>query len=379
MSSCRFFNNIFSCAAPVWADQKTLTALQSAIDSDAKITDDAKYADPDTGADEAMDAALMQLQFDGMNAHDFRDLIDRAQEAAVANPPQLPDNIRDLFSFRNLGNPSYLKIDIMLIVEILRFISRFKEQHTSNKHVLQLGVLTMTVQGKSNSYNAQTFPAEVGVATNTVWLYRWCTYAEDGTYEEQWRPFLRGLSQVGTAARHPARAMAMPKQLAPKEKSTGIVSSKRPLESDHSEAKLNGLQLPMNATMAEQPQAKRPRRDNRYRKFNHWALTDDQLFAGDPVMLQGDCIIRLAHGYSNQEIMNRINALHPRTIASVNVITKRLTHAIDYASEATGKTAIQIRQEIAEAKAANGVNHKAKIDTSGYAVRGPRSHGASAE
>jgi hypothetical protein len=50
----------------------------------------------------------------------------------------------------------------------------------------------------------------------------------------------------------------------------------------------------------------------------------------------------------------------------VNVITKRLTHAIKGASKASGRSEREIRAQLAEAKRARGVAHKGKVDVGVY-------------
>jgi len=369
MSTCRFINGVFSCEAPVWADQVTLTALQAAADSGYKISNDGEYRDGVLGADKAIGIVLQRLELDGIIPYDINAVLDKADQAGIPETLDVSEEIKELLSLKCMGNPAYVHVNIAHLLEVLRFMARFKEQRIGHKPIFQVGILTLSVKGTSKNFNAQIFAAEEGIATENVWLYRWCVYQQGGHYEEYWRPFAKTTDQVYGSAVLRGQAAAMTQHPFQPTATSHTVSRKRPLGADETAAQHNAYRMPPTAPPQGEPQAKR-RRNNRFNDFNHWALSDDQLFAGDPYMVQGSCMIRLAHGYNNQEIMRRINAHHPGAISSVNVITKRLTHAIEKAAEDTGKTSTQIRQEIANAKAANGVEHKAKIDTSTYANRG---------
>lgn len=369
MSTCRFIKNLFTCAAPVWADQATLAALQSAADNGLRISNDRDYRDGVLGADKAIALALERLELDGIMPYDMNTLFDKASEAGIPTGLDLDEEIQELFSLKHMGNPAYLHVNIAHLLEVLRFMATVVQQHMGHKPVFQVGILTLSVHNTSKTFSAQLFAAEEGIATGTVWLYRWCVYQAGGHYEEYWRPFVRNVDQVGRNTVFDGQTMATTKQPIQPAVAANTSSRKRPLETDGATGLPGAYQIPTNTAPQAEPQAKR-RRNNRFHAFDHWAFTDDQLFAGDHYLIQGDCIIRLAHSHNNQDIMNRINAHHPGAISSVNVITKRLTHAIGYAADTTGKTTTQIRQEIANAKAANGVEHKAKIETGTYANRG---------
>ena len=370
MSACTFINGLFTSPVPAWADPIALKTLQSATKSGLAIDNEDDYSHGVMGANKAIETALKRLESDGVIPHDIDSLLINAHEAGIAQAMELGEEVSALLSLRELGNPAYVHVNIAQILDVLRFLARSHEQNVGQKPTLQLGVLTMMVQGSAKSFGAQVFPADTGVVTETVWLYRWCVYNADGGYDEHWRPFLRKSRRSEVPELVNAKATFNPQNILQDPTAAPPRPRKRAFEEEQTPTLPTTQPIPANKPLAGEPRTKR-HRHNRFHNFNHWVFTTDELFIAEPYMIQGDCIIRLAHSLTNAEIRDRINANHPGSISSVNVITKRLTHAIERAAEATGKSVMEVRQEIANAKAANGVANKAKIDTSVYTNRPP--------
>jgi hypothetical protein len=250
-----------------------------------------------------------------------------------------------------MGVPPFKELDMAIVLANLRAVARYQELLTGIKPVFQVGVLTLTVSGIDHQFFAQTLSAEAGEATDTVWLYRWCTMEIDGQYEEHWRPFDA-----------PMGVQSNPHTTLPPNQTI------LPNPTDHRVVP-NPAETTPNPTPPQQP-PKRPRapKHKRWQHFEHKYLSDDELFAAPADLLQGPAILRLAHSYSNQAIFDRINAARPEGtgIRSVNVITKRLTHAIQAAAKASGRSVQEIRAEVTAAKSRNGVRHKGKVDVAPY-------------
>ena len=173
----------------------------------------------------------------------------------------------------------------------------------------------------------------------------------DGQYEEHWRPFDAPLG----VQPYPAVTSPQNQTILPNSTDDSVV----PNQPEPDQKPTPSQQTP-----------KRPRapKHKRWQHFEHKYLSDDELFAAPADLLQGPAILRLAHSYSNQTIFDRINATRPQGtgVKSVNVITKRLTHAIQAAAKASGRSVQEIRAEITAAKSRNGVRHKGKVDVAPY-------------
>jgi hypothetical protein len=352
--SCRFLNGVFgpgTAAVPVWGAKESLTTLAHALEIGLSIHNTTST----TGQSEsshATQAVVGWLQRTGRAPFHLQRVSGLSDEerrgfgfkaSTVALDPAA--------SVQDMGVPPFKELDMAIFLAGLRAIARFQELLTGLKPVFQVGVLTLTVQGINHQFFAQTLMAEAGEATDTVWLYRWCTMEIDGQYEEHWRPF-----DAPVGVQSYADVTLPPNQtILPNPTDHSLVSNQPEPDQKHT---------------PPQRLLKKPRapKHKRWQHFEHKYLSDDELFAAPADLLQGPAILRLAHGYSNQTIFDRINAERPEGtgIKSVNVITKRLTHAIQAAAKASGRSVQEIRAEVTAAKSRNGVRHKGKVDVALY-------------
>lgn len=349
--SCRFLNGLFgpgTAPVPVWGDKENLALLVHALDVGLSIYNTTST----TGQSEAfhaVEAVVGWLQRTGKAPFDLQEISGLSDEqrndfgfeplTAATDPAA---------SVQDMGVPPFKDLDMAVFFANLRVVARYQELLTGFKPIFQVGVLTLTVQGTGQQFFAQTLMTEAGEATDTVWLYRWCIVDFDGQYEEHWRPF--DASMGAPSYPEPQNHTVLPNL------------------TDHS-LDSNSLGTDRNPAPLQQPlKRQRAPKHKRWQNFEHQYLSDDELFAVAADLLQGPAILRLAHNYSNQEIFERINAARPEGtgIRSVNVITKRLTHAIQAAAKASGRSAQEIRAEVTAAKYRNGVRHKGKVDVAPY-------------
>lgn len=349
--ACRFLFGLFgpnSEAAPVWGNKQTLALLSNALDSGLSIAD-TKSTTGQSEASHAMETAVGWLQKSGKAPFDLQKMSGLSDEHRIAlgfEPASVASD--PAASVQDMGVPPSKELDMAVFLAALRFVARYQQITTGFKPVFQVGVLTLTVQGMENQFFAQTLAAEAGEATETVWLYRWCVVGLDGEYEEHWRPFD---SPVDV---NPNPPVVIPQQ------QTTIHSP-----SNH----INARKRSHAAFTSTPPQAPlKKTRQKRYQHFQHAHLSDAELFASPSDLIQGDAILRLAHSYSNQDIFHRVNAGRSdgTGVKSVNVITKRLSHAVEAAAKTSGKSEQEIRTEISDSKKARGVRHKGKIDVTPY-------------
>jgi hypothetical protein len=349
--ACRFLNGLFgsnSDPVPVRGGRQDLSLLARALDAGLSVNNTMSTIGL-SEACHAMEATVGWLQKSGkvpMDLQDVSTLSDEQRAAFGFEPTAVASD--PAASVQTMGVPPFQNLDMAKFLAALRFVARYQQLMTGSKPVFQVGVLTLTVQGSDQQFFAQTLATELGEVTETVWLYRWCVYSVDDQVEEHWRAF-----------DGPASTSALPIGVSSHQQTTFRNATDQNNRSSSPDTPLAGTSL--------QLRARKPRVKD-WQHFQHKPLTDDQLFASNPNHLQGDAILRLAHGYSNQDIFENINAAQPqgRGIRSVNVITKRLTHAIQIEAEATGRSVQDIRAEIAEAKSSRGVVHKGRIDVTMY-------------
>lgn len=345
--TCRFFDNFFgpnSDPVPVYSDQQTLTFLDQALGAGLSVSNTSSS----TGASEAshaMDTAVGWLRKNGrapFNLDGLKGLSDDQRKALDFDPLMGPSD-----SVQDMGVPPFKELNMARFFAGLRFVARYQELLTGSKPVFQVGIVTLTVQGTSQQYFAQTLATELGEVTDTVWLYRWCVTGVDGQYEEHWRAFDGPTVLQPTTAGTGAQDQGAPR--------TAVANDNNPYAVDQT--------LPLQGT--QEPVARRGKRHAYWHDFKHAHLSDEQLFKVRQQLLQGDAILRLARSYSNQQIFNRINASRAESeqVKSVSVITKRLTHAVQAASQASGRSVGEIRAELAGAKNSKGVKHKSKLGT----------------
>ncbi|GAB7335193.1 hypothetical protein MBLNU13_g07618t1 [Cladosporium sp. NU13] len=354
--SCRFLNGLFgpgTAPVPVWGAKENMAALAHALDMGLSIHNTTST----TGKSEAfhaVEAVVGWLQRTGKAPFDLQEIsgLSDEQRKAYGFEPRM-EAMDPAASVQDMGVPPFKDLDMAIFLASLRTFARYQELLTGSKPVFQVGVLTLTVQDTREQFFAQTLMAEAGEATDTVWLYRWCTMDLNGHYEEHWRPFD---SPVGVQS-YPDVALPQDQTVLPN-------------ATDHSVA----IPYPSETTKKPAPPQQLPKRQRapkhkRWQHFEHQYLSDHELFAATADLLQGPAILRLAHSYSNQDIFDRINAARPEGtgIRSVNVITKRLTHAIQAAAKASGRSVQEIRAEVMAAKYRNGVRHKGKVDVAPYA------------
>jgi hypothetical protein len=352
--SCRFLNGVFgpgTNAVPIWGDKENLATLAHAVEIGLSIHNTTSTAG-NSEASHAMEAVIGWLQRTGKAPSDLQRISGLSDEqrndfgfepATIATDPAA--------SIQNMGVPPFKHLDMAIFLARLRVIARYQELLTGLKPVFQVGVLTLTVQGTHQQFFAQTLMAEAGEATDTVWLYRWCSMHFDGQYEEHWRPFDCHMD-----------AQPYPDIPSPQ------VQTTLPNPTDNSVLPNPPETTPKPTPPQQPPKKPRAPRHKRWQHFEHKYLCDDELFAAPADLLQGPAILRLAHSYSNKAIFDRINAARPEGtgVRSVNVITKRLTHAIQAAAKASGRDAQEIRAEVTAAKSRNGVRHKGKVDVAPY-------------
>jgi len=351
--ACRFLNDLFgprTAAVPVWGAKEDLAVLMHALEIGLSIHNTTLT----TGLSDvshAIHTVVDWLQRTGKAPFDLQRVSGLSDEQrkefgfeplAVAMDPAA--------SIQDMGVPPFKDLDIAMFLASLRVTARYQELLTGTKPVFQVGVLTLTFQGTEQQFFAQTLMSEAGEATDTVWLYRWCTMDLDGQHEEHWRPF-------------DAPMVVQPYSDAP------LPHTILPNSTNHSLTTNSPAPIP-NLTPPQQQPPKKPRapKHKRWQHFEHKYLSDDELFAVPADLLQGPAILRLAHSHSNKAIFDRINAARPEGtgIKSVNVITKRLTHAIEGAAKVSGMSEKEIRKAIAAAKSRNGVRHKGKVDVAPF-------------
>lgn len=348
---CRFVNGLCgsnSPPAPIWGTLNELNALSRALASGVSISS----STPPEGSSEGshvFQAIIGHLQNAGRIPTDVEKLkgLSDAQREALGFELKTLDPAS---SIQHLGKPNFVNQNMAKILATLRFVARHQELKTgSKKPIFQVGVVTLTVNGFKKHFRAQTFKAADGNVTDTVWLYRWCVIDGNGAYEEHWRAFTGHVVEQQAKTDTPmanglARAPTFPRTLVHRPASTTVDNSASP-----------------------EPRPARKPRHTAYLDFKHAHLSDDELFASASELIQGDAIIRLARNYSNTEIFERINAATPGGVKNISVVTKRLTHAIEAAAKASGRSVLEIRQEIVAAKNSNGVVHSAITHTSHYA------------
>ena len=353
--SCRFLNGLFGPGAapvPVWGAKENLASLVHALEIGLRIYNTTST----TGRSEASHAVeavvgwLQRTRKAPLNLQEISGLSDEQREHYGFEPRT--EAMDPAASVQDMGVPPFKDLDMAIVLASLRIVARYQELLTGSKLVFQVGVLTLTVQGTRQQFFAQTLMAEAGEATDTVWLYRWCTIDLNGQYEEHWRPFDAPMGD------QPYPDVALPQRQ--------IVL---PNSTDHSVTVPNPPGTTQKPSTSQQPpKRRRVPKHKRWQYFEHQYLSDDELFAAPADLLQGPAILRLAHSYSNQDIFDRINTARPEGtgIRSVNVITKRLTHAIQAAAKASGRRVQEIRAEVTAAKYRNGVRHKGKVDVAPY-------------
>lgn len=350
--ACRFVSGLFgqnSEPAPVWGSRENLSHLAQALASGSSIL----QATSTTGLPECSHATITvatQLQEAGRlpsmaNLLEVQNLSDQ-QRIALGFEPRKPESSR----MQEMGVPPFKDLNVSSFIDALRFAARMQEVRTGSRPILQVGILTLTVQGIEQQFFAQTLAVEAGEVTATVWLYRWCIMGPDGQYEEHWRPFDNIVD---------APNATMQQGLTPSSH-TGSYQT-----ATSTDATDQPSQQPQPQRIQLQKRTRKPR-TRHFQSFRHQHLSDAELFRAPADLLQGDAILRLSHSYSNQEIFERINANTPNGVRSVNVVTKRLTHAIQDAAKASGRSEREIRAEIVQAKTRNGVKNKSKVDVSPY-------------
>lgn len=350
-STCRFLKGLFgpqSGSVPVWGHQDTLAQLALALDAGLSISN----TTPTTGISEAshaMETAVGWLQKNGKAPYNLQNVSALSDEQRIAHGFEPSTALKDpATSVQNMGIPPFKDLNMAMFLAGLRVAARYQQLTTGVKPVFQVGVVTLTVQGIEQQFFAQTLLAELGEVTDTVWLYRWCITGLYGQYEEHWRAFD---GPVGSTP----QAHVMPQTVYYDAANSSASSNPSDTASEF-------------ASLHQEPKQTRAPKHKCWEHFEHACLSDDELFAGPSELLQGDAILRLAHSYSNQAIFDRINAAHPEgmRIKSVNVITKRLTHAIQLAAQAYGRSVHDIRAQITEAKSQCGVRHRGKVDVTPY-------------
>ncbi|KAK4500273.1 hypothetical protein PRZ48_008462 [Zasmidium cellare] len=83
--------------------------------------------------------------------------------------------------------------------------------------------------------------------------------------------------------------------------------------------------------------------------------TEQEMINGDPSLLTGDNLYRIAQKYSMAELANAINASHNTTIVTSSMLVNRLQRAVDSKAKREGKTRGDVREELRQAQLANGV------------------------
>lgn len=351
---CRFLFDVFgpgTAAVPVWGAKESIAALSHALEIGLHIHNTTST----TGKSEAshtVQAVVGWLQRTGKAPFDLQKIsgLSDEQRKDYGFEPRT-EAMDPAASVQDMGVPPFKDLDMAIFLASLRVVARYQELLTGSKPVFQVGVLTLTVQSTGHQFFAQTLMTEAGEATDTVWLYRWCVMDLNGQYEEHWRPFDAPLDVQSY------QDMALPHQTV------------FPNSTDHSVAITNPPETTQQPAAPQQlPKRQRAPKHKRWQHFEHQYFSDDELFAAPADLLRGSAILRLAHSYSNQDIFDRINAARPEGagIRSVNVITKRLTHAIQAAAKASGQSVQEIRAQVTAAKCRNGVRHKGKVDVAPY-------------
>ena len=391
MMLCRYLP-IFgpnSTPAPIWGDRESLACLANTLNTGLTISETPSPT-RQSEAPRAIQTALTRLQQAGRIPHDLskvQNLSDDQRSALGFEPRILPPGS----SMQDWGVPPFQELDLADVLAGLRFIARFSELKCGYKPVFQVGIITMIAQGVEPQFFAQLFVSDAGLVTDTIWLYRlcvvsldddnnggaaagskyvehWCAFDNDNVFAEQQHSSRQDLSSTSKGG--PATTTDHHTQ-------TTITTGTDP--NNPSTPKPNPQPQPHQQQQNQQPPfRKRPHNRPYRREFPHAHLSDAQLLALDPDLIQGAILLRLAQSHSNQEIYQLINANHhpgfdlddkeqqQQRVKSVNVITKRLTHAVKAASRSTGRSEREIRVQIAEAKRRRGVVHKGKVDVGVY-------------
>ena len=367
---CRCLPGLFgptSDPAPIWGDRESLACLSNTLDTGLSIPKQTSTIGQ-SEADHAIQTALTRLQNAGRIPNDLfkiQTLSDDQRSALCFEPRVLPAGS----SMQEWGVPPFQELDLADFLAALRFVTRYTELKSGYKPIFQVGILTMIVQGVKPEFFAQLLVSDAGFITDTIWLYRWCVVSSDddgagSTYTEHWRCF-----------DGPVDA----------QQQQNFASFQDQSSTNRAPATLDSAQTTIIKSEQHQPDQKPPRpKKNRHPpkrrarpEIPHAHLSTAQLFALDPDLVQNSILLRLAQSHSNQEIFHIINANHapgvdvygePQLlrIKSVNVITKRLTHAIKGAAKATGKSEREIRLQLAEARRMGGVVNKGKVDVGVY-------------
>lgn len=344
-----------SPSTPIFGNNATLNLLAQHIATGLSIANTTSKTG-NSESSHAIEIATSRLQLAGrmpMDLETLRGLSEQQREALGFEPMTLdPDD-----SMQYFGTPPFKELDIAQLLAALRFAARCQQLKSGFKPVFQVGIVTMTVNGYEQVFFAQSLQAENGEVTDTIWLYRWVIMGLDGEYEEHWRPFDGPVTAQAFVPMGNVPMPAIQQQLQPPHQ-----------PSQTSPPTYQQQQQTQPPTSPPPPPVPKPRkhRQQHYETFAHTHLTDDELFSSPPEMIQGEAIMRLAESYSNGEIFSRLSAAHPGKIRNVNVITKRLTHAIESAARAEGVPAAEVRARIRAAKEAKGVAHKAKRDVTPY-------------
>ena len=364
---CRCLTGLFgpnSAPAPVWGDRESLACLSNTLNTGLTIPAQTSTTGR-SEADHATQTAVTRLQNTGRIPNDLfiiQTLSDEQRSALGFEPRILPAGS----SMQDWGVPPFQELDLADFLASLRCVARYSELKSGYKPIFQVGILTMLVQGVKPEFFAQLFVSDAGLVTDTIWLYRWCVVSLDddsagSTYTEQWRAF--------------DGPVALQQQ--------GFTSFQNQSSTNRALATADNTQ-PIPTTITTTTKSNQPKRKQQNKPPKrprpeppHAHLSTPQLLALDPDLIQNSILLRLAQSHSNAEIFALVNANHapgvdaygaPRAqrIRSVNVITKRLTHAIKGAAKATGRSEREVRVQLAEARRAGGVVNKGKVDVGVY-------------
>jgi len=352
--SCRFIKHLFgpkTPAVPVYGSSAAIDELNVAISRDGLFIQPQGTPEPSNN----IKIAYQHLQQKGVfpQTEQLKVLHDTTMQGGEAMSVGMKDFDVSLPP-EVTGSPPFKVLDIMRVLGTLRIVEKYYDEYVSQvlgdpeTHAYQLGVITMTKRaGDGPSFNVQLFQSKADAEpTGTLWLYRWCIFNGVGGYDEQWRAVGDGKFDMKTL---PETTPMVPEL-------TAKFTKKRARDdTDRTDENID----PDNSPPVPSTHTQRPAKRHRQRRAS---IPDEQLFSHDPDNIRGEIILRLAHHYSNAELLDRINtglaAKGLQRIKNANVITRRITIAIKAQADDDEKNVKIIRKSLNGARRANGVRER---------------------
>ena len=260
------------------------------------------------------------------------------------------------------SSPPFQTLDVCQVLGTLRIVAKFYDGLMASsgyaaslpQNAYQLGIITQTMRLDGTPwFTAEVFQSRPEVqTTGTLWLHRRCTANGRGGYDEHWRALGDRTFDSNTLAELPPLLAASFPDVPPV-----AAASRKRIRGMTEEAE--NATAPQSAELSQRA-IKRTRHEQP-------AVPDEQLFEHDPDSIRGEAILRFARHYGNTELFERVNkglaAKGMTELRSANVITRRITCAIQGRTGNDKEAAKRVRKELNEARRVNGVKERVNATT----------------